>query len=503
MGVPDSGPQTGRRSGVTGSILRSSGMMFVYQGLVIVLGFALQVMLARKAGTEVLGGYTLLVTWLGILAVVTVPGVEATLVYFLPRLDRDPAAQRKLLRFSLAMVALLSAAAGTLVLSGWSGLLGRIGLPAQARVPLSMAVVLFSLGKLQDAVFLGRMATPLIGLYNVVRALLRLLFCLPVIWFPQRAWDLVFQAVVVECLLTLALRQWRIRRGWPEATADAGALGLQVRGILAILAPMFGISIIDTLFPFLDKALLGAMLPLALLGVYRVAESIASLNTIFVSPFMAFWPYISKLYQEDRLEELREAYSTITLLILALMVPAMLVLVECGGAVLGLFGADVARDGIWVLLILASASFVDAMAGPAGAVLKMTRHSRLSFWINMALLGLYLVLSFLWTRAYGILGAACAKAAVTILGNLANITANRLLLGISPYHAVHGVLLTVGGLILLARPWLALPAEIPCRPFLGAGLLVALYGALTALLLRKRIPEFRLRLQELIRSRAS
>ena len=79
--------------------------------------------------------------------------------------------------------------------------------------------------------------------------------------------------------------------------------------------PMFGISIVDSLYPFLDKAILGAMLPLECVAIYRVAESVASLNSVFVSPFIAFWPYISKLYSEERLDELRDAYRSINLII--------------------------------------------------------------------------------------------------------------------------------------------------------------------------------------------
>jgi O-antigen/teichoic acid export membrane protein len=213
---------------------------------------------------------------------------------------------------------------------------------------------------------------------------------------------------------------------------------------------MFGISIVDTLYPFLDKAILGAMLPLECVGIYRVAESVASLNSVFVSPFIAFWPYISKLYSEDRLDELRDAYRSINLIIVAFMVPLTLILLEMSGYILSFFGSAFALRGRTVFLILALGCVVDAVAGPAGAVLRMTRHSRLSLFINMGLLAAYIVLSFMLVGRYGLLGIAAAKAAVMVLGNAANVIANYLLLRIFPYTWKHGWLLALGTAVFAA-----------------------------------------------------
>ena len=184
---------------------------------------------------------------------------------------------------------------------------------------------------------------------------------------------------------------------------------------------MFGISITDGLYPFLDKAILGTMLPLEAVGIYRVADSVASLNSAFVSPFVAFWPYISKLYKENRMDELCEAYRSINLVIIVLLIPFCLVLMQLSGWILSLFGPLFAIHGRTVLLILSFGCVVDAIAGPAGAVLKMTKHSRLSLGINSVLLVIYFAISVALTKAYGVVGIATARAAVMALGNIASL----------------------------------------------------------------------------------
>jgi O-antigen/teichoic acid export membrane protein len=210
---------------------------------------------------------------------------------------------------------------------------------------------------------------------------------------------------------------------------------------------MFGISITVGLYPFLDKAILGAMLPLEFVGIYRISESIASLNSAFVSPFVAFWPYISKLYNENRMAELCDAYRSINLIIITLMIPFSLALIELSGWVLSLFGPAFALHGRTVFLILALGCVVDAIAGPAGAVLQMTKHSRLSLYIYTVLLIVYLALCVALTKRYGLIGIATAKSVVMILGNVTNVTANYLLLKIFPYSWKHAWLLGLGVLI--------------------------------------------------------
>ena len=131
------------------------------------------------------------------------------------------------------------------------------------------------------------------------------------------------------------------------------------------------------------------------------------------------------------------------------MLPFSLALIELSGWLLSLFGPFCAR-GRTVFLILALGCVVDAIAGPAGAVLKMTKHPRLSLCISTALLILYGILSVALTKRYGVVGIASAKCTVMIVGNVTNLVANFLLLKVFPYSWKHAWILALGLAIFLS-----------------------------------------------------
>lgn len=344
-----------------------------------------------------------------------------------------------------------------------------IGLPANARTAFAFSVVFFSIAKLLDAIFLGRKDAPLTGYYNIVRLGLRILLCIPILAYPHAAWQILFSAVAIESGVTVALRYFRIQKRYSnliifgiENTAERS---ITPNAIVRTSLPMLGINLIDTLSPFLDKAILGVLVPLALLGVYRISEYIASLNTLFVAPFIAFWPFISTLSASRRLDELGNAYKNITLAIITLMFPFSLALIELSGFTLSLFGPSFPAQGTRVLLVLAAGTMIDAIAGPAGAVLRLADHYRLSLLINALLLIVYCTATVFLARKYGLMGAAVARTATLILGNVINVIANQTVLRIFPYTLKHGALIACGASILILRCCLlayhlALPVHI-------------------------------------------
>ncbi len=485
----------------SGSILRrlfaSSGRVSLNQCLGVFLSFGFQAFLSRSCGADALGAVTLFLSWLGILSVLTVPGLEGSLVYLLPRLESQPTSQRRIVRQSIVV-----AGAASLIVAAGAGLAGprvfaRIGLPDQARAAFCIALIAFSVGKVIDAVFLGIKDAPAQGFFNNIRTVARFAFSLPVLFFPAARWTILFCAVALECLLAVILRVIRLRRLHPELISGACIPGVlkaveshaseQRRTLCAVVMPMAGISVIDTVYPLLDKAVLGVMVPLALVGIYRISDAVSTVNTMFVLPFIAFWPYISQLHEQDRLDDLRDSYRAITLSIIALMLPFSLLLVELSPTILSFFGPRFVAQGRSIFLILAFGTAIDAIAGPAGAVLKLTGHSRLSFSINTVWLVVYLGLAIVLTKRYGIVGAAIAKTTSTVLGNMANVVANRMLLNVLPYTFRHVWLLAAGAAILLVR-WLMFPAASSITGQAVAGLLqAAAFSVFAFFLLRRQI----------------
>jgi len=447
--------------------------------------------ISHTVGATILGGYALFVAWLGILAVFTVPGLEGTVVFFLPRYENDLQTRRRVVSVCLWIAGSLSTVAALLILTLGDRVLPIVGMPPRVRTAFAFTTITFSLAKLFDAVFLGMGDAAAMPYYNAIRTVLRLVLCAPIFFFPSAGWTILLFALVAEGVLTLLLRIRALKKEYPGLIRGALRQDVQsslaTRNVLVTSAPMFGISLTDSLYPFLDKVVLGAMVPLELVGIYRVAESIAMLNSTFVSPFTTFWPYISKLYHENRMPELADAYRIINLSIIALMLPFFLALIEVSKWALSLFGPEFAAHGQIVLLILAFGFAVDAIAGPAGAVLKMTKHSKLSLMINTVLLVIYCALSYLLTRRYGVVGIASARTAVMVAGNLINVCANFVLLKILPYGWKHAALLGTAATIL-AVTW-SLNGRIigSAEHFLVATCEVAVFGMIAFAVLNREI----------------
>jgi O-antigen/teichoic acid export membrane protein len=472
-------------------LFASSGRVSLFQILGVLLGFGFQAFLSRACGADALGAITLFIAWLGIFSILTVPGLEGSLVYFLPRLEGDVPSSQRMLRQCFAVAGMASVAVASAVALAGPRFFAWIGLPQQARAAFCIALVAFSAGKLLDAVFLGFKDAPAQGYFNNIRTVARFLFCLPVLLYPSARWTILFGAVASECVLTVCWRCVRLRRHYPSLTGMAriprAAGAAPHKALVSIALPMAGIYIIATVYPLLDKAVLGVMVPLALVGIYRIGDAVASINTMFVSPFIAFWPYISQLHGQKRLDDLRNSYGTITLFIIAVMVPFSMLLVELSPTVLRIFGPAFVSQGRSIFLVLAFGTAVDAMAGPAASVLQLTGHIRLSLIINMTWLLLYFGLTVFLARQYGILGVAMANMISKVLGNLANLTANRIMLGIFPYSAKHAWLLLAAAIILLTR-WFLFPAH----PGVGGQIVTgfaeaAIFSAFTAILLKDQI----------------
>jgi O-antigen/teichoic acid export membrane protein len=462
------------------------------QGIGLLLAFGFQAFISRTCGAAALGAITLFLSWLGILSVLTVPGLEGALVYFLPRFEHDLDARRYVIQRSLVLAGAASFAVAAMFAVSGLRPLAWIGLPAAPRAAFCVCILSISAARLLDAVLLGLKDAPALGYFNNVRTVARFVFCLPVLFYPGARWSILFYAITCECTLTLLLRYFSIKRRYPGLLslrpAVAPAQAVKKLFGAAIILPMLGICAIDTVYPLLDKAVLGVMVPLALVGIYRISDAVAGLNTMFVSPFLAFWPFISQLHGQRRLDELRKVYRSVTLLIIALMIPFTLALIEFSPSILSLFGRMFATQGRTIFRVLAFGTAIDAIAGPANAVLKLTGHIRLSFLINTALLVVYLGLTIVLAKHFGILGAAMAKTVVTVVGNTSSVIANRMLLRVFPYTSKHAWLL-LGGVAVLCSRWALFPISAGLRGQALAGFIqAAVFSGFALVILRRQIP---------------
>jgi O-antigen/teichoic acid export membrane protein len=124
----------------------------------------------------------------------------------------------------------------------------------------------------------------------------------------------------------------------------------------------------------------------------------------------------SELKERDR-EKVQGSMQTATRWVFSLVFPTFLILILFSDKVLQiLWGGEYTQASI-ALSVLAGGYLFDALAGRVGSFLNSTGHTRYILYNNVAALTLNLVLNIALIPIYGILGAAIATAASTILTN--------------------------------------------------------------------------------------
>jgi O-antigen/teichoic acid export membrane protein len=155
---------------------------------------------------------------------------------------------------------------------------------------------------------------------------------------------------------------------------------------------------------------LGLLTTSALVGVFRVANSVAVLVALPVSlVHVVVAPMISKLHAAGQRKEMQKILSWTAIIMVAGVSSLMLPLVFFGKLLLEtIFGAEFSQSAL-PLVILCIGNLIGAAFGAGAILLNMTGHEKRvtrSFGISLVVL---VVASFFLIKILGIIGAALAN----------------------------------------------------------------------------------------------
>lgn len=172
----------------------------------------------------------------------------------------------------------------------------------------------------------------------------------------------------------------------------------------------------NVLISYLDKALIGYLLPASVanaqVAVYTIASNFALTLTIFPSTVGAiFLPMISKLLGHDNQEAMKRTVSSSQRWVLMLTIPASAVLMAYSAEMLQVFfGNGYASGGTTMALFILGLSF-SLITYTFSLVLAAMRLVSLELKIAMAVAAVNVALNVALIPSYGIEGAAFAGAA--------------------------------------------------------------------------------------------
>jgi O-antigen/teichoic acid export membrane protein len=154
-------------------------------------------------------------------------------------------------------------------------------------------------------------------------------------------------------------------------------------------------------------------------GFYRVAitgSTLVAFGLTVTTTVVA--PQIAKLYNLGDTKKLQRIVTSSSRMIMIISLPIILVFIFFSEQLIQLlFGVEYIHAGT-ALVILSLGQLINSLTGPAATVLNMTGHEKQN--VGGALLGLVLnvILFFMLTPAYGLIGAAIATAVSLIVWQL-------------------------------------------------------------------------------------
>lgn len=411
------------------NLYKKASKTFIVNILGLVMAFLFQLILGRWLKPDLYGQFTMFTIYINIFTIVTVMGMDRNLIKEIAKVKEDKGIGY--IKFCLKISLLLFTLASVFIVVFWSHLqiMGKF----MALFIITLLIKSFALiidgyfqgiGKIVRATMINTL------LNNILKIILFLVF-IRLINDGALASILSFTVSEILCLIlriSILNKKLGILTKNYIFSKEEKEIFLRSSFTFALIS---GIAII---LQNLDKVMISSFLGSHSVGIYKVSQNYVALIGVFVAPFMAFWPTISKLYNDRKISEIEKEMNKITRLIAALAIPMFCMFYFLNSKILLIFGTEYATsESCRVLTILSLGALFDAVAGPIGSILTMTRYEKYALINNIIAVVLSFILNLIFINKYGLIGAAMGTAISTIVSNLLSIIQVKILLNIFPY----------------------------------------------------------------------
>ncbi len=422
-----------------GHISRQSSVFFAGTVFTAAAAYLFKVYLARVLGAEALGIYALGMTIVGFLSAFNGLGLPQAAVRFVAAYSAT--GKTKLLGAFLARSVFLLLAsnllvAGILVVSGrWIAV--RLYHTPRLGAYMGLFALIMVFGTMNA--FFGQV----LGGYKDVakRTLITNFIGTPatmVLTILLVSWGLglwgyisaqVLAAVLTTALLTTAA--WQLT---PKLCRTPGAWNQTFeKEVVSFSIASFGMVFLQFLLAQADKVLIGFYLNARDVGIYAVAMGlVAFVPSVLQAVNQIFAPTIAELYARQDRDVLRRIYQTLTKWIVGFTVPLVAMLLLFSHPLMRIFGPDF-EMGWSVLSIGSLGELVNCGVGSVGFLLLMSGNERRLLRIQIVMGVVIVGLNILLIPHWGIVGAAVASAAISIVSNLWYLKDVHQALGLFPY----------------------------------------------------------------------
>ena len=165
-----------------------------------------------------------------------------------------------------------------------------------------------------------------------------------------------------------------------------------------------------------DTLMLGYFSTVSDVGIYNAALPTAKLLSVGSGAFaVIFMPVVSELYARNRIEDLRNIFSTVTKWVLSIILPLFLLLSLFSESIMRIMFGSAYVLGATALSILAFSYFITSLFGLAAPLLQSYGRTKIVMGCSFAGAGANFILNFLFIPVYGLDGAATATGISAVL----------------------------------------------------------------------------------------
>jgi O-antigen/teichoic acid export membrane protein len=428
-------------------VMKNVSAVFILKVFGTGLLFIFQVILGNRLGANYYGQFTIYTTLLNLFLLVTVFGIDSTLIRYIPRVKEDDRLRVKLLKKSLFNVLTVSIIVVLFMYIFRWPIMAFFNIKNEKiYYILPIILLMMSVSKVLDGFFQGEKKTSLATFFSplLLTGVKLIVFFIAAFLLNKNLVAAVISVLVSEGILVL-IRIIYVKKEQGNIVKTSESVFTKQENIkfMKYSLSLFAILSLGTMVSSVDKIIINAYMGSAEVGVYKVAENYMALVGIFASPFVVFWPVMSELYKKKQLDVLDKIFNYAVKLISLLAVPVMVFIIVFSNDLLGFFGKEFSQGTI-ILCILLIGTGCDSLTGPVGALLNMTDYAKYNLVDTIILAVVDISLNLLLVPRMGAVGAAIATAVSLVSINLINIVQNKILLKVFPYDRNNLLILLMG-----------------------------------------------------------
>lgn len=419
-------------------IIRNASTVFLVRALGAIAAFALNVVLGRIYGADIVGLYQLALSFVLIAGMLARFGMENSVTRFVAAAvasNKWPAAQG-VFQAAVASTMVLGAILTGLLyaFAPWLSetlvekpeLVEPLRAAAMAIVPLALTFILAStlrgLGNLTGFALAQGNFGPLVPAFTVVAVLL--------VGVDAGATGMAI-AYCAGCILTLGVAMALLMRSGRSMRAVKGSF--RASELYRSCIPLLWGSIWDVASVQLIMVIVGVGLSNAEVGIFGMAwKTAVAASTAFLAISVSVGPKFSAAFARGDIATLAATARRAMRLGLVVSTPLFLLLVLTPGWIMSFYGPEF-REGAWLLVILSLGQFTHVVAGPASMMLAMSGNERIVGRVHSLGGAATIVLAIAAVPLFGATGVAVSVALCVAAKNVACALAVRKLLGVSPF----------------------------------------------------------------------